>query len=195
MARKASDAKENILESARKLFAEKGFDGVSMEDIAQASGVRKSLIYYYFPSKEVLFEEVWIKVIDELEEELFGSQDVDESGKTESGILTIIKNLIRKYVEFAMNKKELMDLIAREKLNVLNENKNLSNARNRYESLVGKVQRVFEIGKQKDVLNDVEPETAVQLVSSIDSLPKKTVLKKIEEFLLKVFLKEGLSNK
>ncbi len=94
-----------------------------------------------------------------------------------------------------MNKKELMDLIAREKLNVLNENKNLSNARNRYESLVGKVQRVFEIGKQKDVLNDVEPETAVQLVSSIDSLPKKTVLKKIEEFLLKVFLKEGLSNK
>ncbi len=52
MARKASDAKENILESARKLFAEKGFEGVSMEDIAQASGVRKSLIYYYFPSKK-----------------------------------------------------------------------------------------------------------------------------------------------
>ncbi len=195
MARKASDARENILESARKLFAEKGFDGVSMEDIAQASGVRKSLIYYYFPSKELLFEEVWVKVIDELEEELFGSQNFEEEGKTQSGILAIIKNLIRKYVEFAMNKKELMDLIAREKLNVLDENKNLSKARNRYESLMEKVQKVFEIGKQKDVLNDVEPETAVQIVSSIDSLPKKTVLKKIEEFLLKVFLKEGYSNK
>jgi len=64
---KENETKTRIINAARKLFSEKGFDGVSMEDIAQASGVRKSLIYYYFPSKEVLFEEIWINVIDELE--------------------------------------------------------------------------------------------------------------------------------
>jgi len=64
---KENETKTKIINAARKLFSEKGFDGVSMEDIAQASGVRKSLIYYYFPSKEVLFEEIWINVIDEIE--------------------------------------------------------------------------------------------------------------------------------
>lgn len=101
--------KEKIIEAARKLFSEKGFEGVSMEDIAQASGVRKSLIYYYFPSKEVLFEEVWIKVIDELENEVFSNVE------NEGSIVKIIKKVIKRYVEFVMNKEELSKLIAREK--------------------------------------------------------------------------------
>jgi len=68
---KENETKTKIINAARKLFSEKGFDGVSMEDIAQASGVRKSLIYYYFPSKEVLFEEIWINVIDEIGNDIF----------------------------------------------------------------------------------------------------------------------------
>jgi len=40
-----------IVEAAAKLFAEKGFDGTSIDDIAEACGVAAGLIYHYFDSK------------------------------------------------------------------------------------------------------------------------------------------------
>lgn len=47
-----------ILEAARGLFVEKGFAAVSMREIAEASGVTKSLIHHHFGSKDQLWEEV-----------------------------------------------------------------------------------------------------------------------------------------
>ncbi|MCS7187619.1 MAG: helix-turn-helix domain-containing protein, partial [Armatimonadota bacterium] len=40
-----------IIEAAAKLFAERGFDGTSIDDIAEACGVAPGLIYHYFDSK------------------------------------------------------------------------------------------------------------------------------------------------
>lgn len=40
-----------IVDAAAKLFAEKGFDGTSIDDIAEACGVAPGLIYHYFDSK------------------------------------------------------------------------------------------------------------------------------------------------
>jgi len=51
-----SDKREHILTSAEKLFAEKGFDGTSVRDIAQQAGVNLAMISYYFGSKEKLLE-------------------------------------------------------------------------------------------------------------------------------------------
>ena len=42
---------EQIIETAAKLFAEKGFDATSIDDIAEACGVAPGLIYHYFDSK------------------------------------------------------------------------------------------------------------------------------------------------
>lgn len=43
--------KEIILEAARDIFFSKSFYEATMDDIAQLSGIKKSSIYYYFPSK------------------------------------------------------------------------------------------------------------------------------------------------
>ena len=43
--------KEQILEAARDIFFKKSFYEATMDDIALLSGVKKSTIYYYFPSK------------------------------------------------------------------------------------------------------------------------------------------------
>jgi AcrR family transcriptional regulator len=51
-----SDKRDHILTSAEKLFAEKGFDGTSVRDIAQLAGVNLAMISYYFGSKEKLLE-------------------------------------------------------------------------------------------------------------------------------------------
>jgi AcrR family transcriptional regulator len=52
-----NDRREFIIERALHLYAEKGFLGASVADLASACKTSKSLIYHYFPSKEdILFE-------------------------------------------------------------------------------------------------------------------------------------------
>lgn len=48
--------RELILETARRLFAEKGYDGVSMRDIAGELGISVGNVTYYFKKKEDLIE-------------------------------------------------------------------------------------------------------------------------------------------
>ncbi|OSM07636.1 TetR/AcrR family transcriptional regulator [Magnetofaba australis] len=49
-----SETALSILEHAIPLFAEKGYAGVSMREIAQAVGIRAATIYHHFPNKEAL---------------------------------------------------------------------------------------------------------------------------------------------
>lgn len=48
--------KQEIFDTALKLFGEKGYEKTTIADIAKAIGVAQGLCYRYFPSKEVLFD-------------------------------------------------------------------------------------------------------------------------------------------
>jgi AcrR family transcriptional regulator len=48
--------RKQILDGARTVFLNDGFDGASMNDIARVAGVSKGTLYVYFDSKEGLFE-------------------------------------------------------------------------------------------------------------------------------------------
>jgi len=50
------DKKTHIIETAVELFAEKGFEGTSIRDLATKADVNVAMINYYFGSKEKLFE-------------------------------------------------------------------------------------------------------------------------------------------
>jgi AcrR family transcriptional regulator len=50
--------REQILETALRLFAEQGFAATSTRQIARAIGVTEGLIFHYFPSKEALFSAI-----------------------------------------------------------------------------------------------------------------------------------------
>lgn len=63
MPNKAADSPLNetaqlILFEARQLFARRGFDGVSISDVASAAGVSKANIFHHFGSKQALYLEV-----------------------------------------------------------------------------------------------------------------------------------------
>ena len=47
--------KRKIFETSMKLFAEKGYDGTSIEEITSEVGVAKGTLYYHFSSKEEIF--------------------------------------------------------------------------------------------------------------------------------------------
>ena len=49
-----------ILNITEKLFAEKGFDGTSVRDIAKAADVNVAMVSYYFGSKEKLLDAIII---------------------------------------------------------------------------------------------------------------------------------------
>ena len=55
---KNGEAKARILEAADELFGARGFDGVSMRDVAAEAGVAKAAVFYYFDGKDALFEAV-----------------------------------------------------------------------------------------------------------------------------------------
>ena len=56
--------KERILNVAIDLFAVKGFDAVSLREIADAAGVRKATLYYYFTSKDEILEKILEYVLE-----------------------------------------------------------------------------------------------------------------------------------
>jgi AcrR family transcriptional regulator len=50
--------RRQILDGARKVFMELGFDGASMGEIARSAGVSKGTLYVYFADKNRLFEAI-----------------------------------------------------------------------------------------------------------------------------------------
>jgi AcrR family transcriptional regulator len=60
------DMSERILEEATRLFVANGYAGLSMREIAQAVGVSKAGLYYYFQDKEALFMAILTANLDRL---------------------------------------------------------------------------------------------------------------------------------
>lgn len=81
-AKVVQDRRQDILDSAEKVFAVRGFAAARVDDIAETAGVGKGTIYLYFPSKQELFIsllenrvgrfisnlEKWLADVDSLEE-------------------------------------------------------------------------------------------------------------------------------
>jgi len=59
------DRRRQLLERAVELFAEHGYDELSMAAFARAAGISKPLLYHYFPSKRDLFEAALAQAAEE----------------------------------------------------------------------------------------------------------------------------------
>lgn len=90
------DAKRNgILKEAALLFADKGFAGASMSQLAVHCKVSKATLYHYYSNKEAILFDVLYKHIEHLKNDLFMA---DLSGKTpEQKLYTAIDALLKSY--------------------------------------------------------------------------------------------------
>jgi len=64
------DTEEKIVVSAEKLFYQKGKAGTSMQNIADDAGINRTLLNYYFRTKDQLFEAVFRKALGHFVPEL-----------------------------------------------------------------------------------------------------------------------------
>jgi len=66
MTEKDKHTEEKIFESATEVFIEKGMDGARMKEIAEHAGINKSLLHYYYRTKDHLFNAVFEMIVGQM---------------------------------------------------------------------------------------------------------------------------------
>jgi len=111
--RKKERTRNTIIEEATKLFAEKPYDDVSLEEIAEAAFISRQTLYNYFNNKEDIHNAVGNKVYREENEEMEKILDTDLPGKEQ--VLLICERIFENSVE-----KPILLKVVRELWNNLN---------------------------------------------------------------------------
>lgn len=91
--------RQDILNSARVLFRNKGFHNTKMEDIAIDAGVGKGTLYEYFKNKQDIFDEACIEYVDLMIETIKNICNMDNTFKVK--LLILFNGKLKMESEFA----------------------------------------------------------------------------------------------
>ncbi|MFA5323893.1 MAG: TetR/AcrR family transcriptional regulator [Smithella sp.] len=97
--------KKLILKSARALFFKKGFNKVTVDEIAKSSELGKGSIYLYFNSKEEIYAQILLNDIDNFNQQVSVLLDKKNSA---SDLLTEFSSIYR---DFFLNDSELFRIL------------------------------------------------------------------------------------
>ncbi|MEV1248831.1 TetR/AcrR family transcriptional regulator [Nonomuraea sp. NPDC050022] len=100
-----SDTKQRIQDVARDLFAQKGVQRTSLQEIADQLGITKPALYYHFSSREDLVRSIVQPIMDEEEAFLTGQEALDEVDP---------RALLEGYFDFHHRHREAMVLMLSE---------------------------------------------------------------------------------
>ena len=158
-----------ILKEARILFARYGLKKTSMDDIAKAVGLVKTSLYYYFKSKEELFQAVIRHegqiMINRLKQEVDRYRSPQR--KLRAYVITKLeyfKELVNLDNLIRISTQEPLPLIEKERQNFFKEEKAL-------------VKDILEEGSRKNVFKVLNPELiAMIIIASVRSLERTILL-------------------
>ncbi|PSO45846.1 MAG: hypothetical protein BRC22_00410 [Parcubacteria group bacterium QH_9_35_7] len=103
-----TNTKQNIIQTAEKLFAQQGFESTSMRQIAQEVNMSKANLYHHFSSKRDLLSEIIETAFETYKYEIENIVDKNKKPKQR------LKSAIVSYFDFCEEKKNLVQLLARE---------------------------------------------------------------------------------
>lgn len=98
MGEKSAQKRQFILETAKKIFMEKGYKNVTMKDIVEACGISRGGLYLYFGSTKDIFTEI-LRLESQETDDLFSSNIAEDAAP--SDILALLlkeqkKEILRK---------------------------------------------------------------------------------------------------
>jgi len=108
MKNKDESTETAILNAAKSVFQSKGMDGARMQEIANKAGINKSMLHYYYRSKQLLFEAVFRNAFSLLAPELSKVLNDDTS------IEVKIRNFTSNYISFIIKHPYLPNFIIQE---------------------------------------------------------------------------------
>ncbi len=93
-----STVRETILDTAERMFADLGYAGTTLREIAEDSKVTQALINYYFGSKFGLFEEVYLRRAVEIAAERMVNLAALNDGWATSGKPPALRDIVRSFL-------------------------------------------------------------------------------------------------
>lgn len=105
--------REAILAAAEDLFARRGFEGTSLQQIGEAAGVARSTPAYFFGSKAALYDAVLVRVIARAQETMARAYaEGDEAPSVEDAV----ESYVGAAIDFLARDRNFVRLIQREAL-------------------------------------------------------------------------------
>ncbi|MHC6591221.1 TetR/AcrR family transcriptional regulator [Arthrobacter sp. C152] len=86
----ATESRDHILDAARRLFAEHGFEGTSLRQVARAAGVDPAMIHHFFRGKDELFA-LSVELPADPEQVLAGVAGSDPGERAELIVRTVLR--------------------------------------------------------------------------------------------------------
>ena len=105
---KEQNTESEILNAAKRIFLLKGMDGARMQEIADEANINKSLLHYYYRSKQLLFEAVFKSAFSMLAPQLNTVMNDD------SALFDKIRNFTYNYISFVAKHPYLPNFIIQE---------------------------------------------------------------------------------
>jgi AcrR family transcriptional regulator len=97
-----------ILDTARQIFIEKGFDGARMQEIADKARINKALLHYYYRSKQKLFEAIFDESFKKIIPRIF------EFMSTSKSLEFKIEQFVSSYIDILIENPHLPSFVLHE---------------------------------------------------------------------------------
>lgn len=155
-------AKEKtILDAAEDLFGARGFQKVTMGDIAGAADVSRPLLYRYFRDKEGLLDAVVERILREWNEVL-----VAEAARNTPGTAHTVRLVLIASIEFAQDREVLRGLLGRDARQALDDQGDVIN---RGSDMLRRLMReILSVGVERgDVRSDLDLDDLAHVVSEV----------------------------
>jgi len=146
---------DSLTDVALAVFAEKGYDGASMDDVARAAGITKASIYHHVPSKEALLHRGLWRALDALHGIL--AEEQAKQGRAVDRLRYIFKRL----PEITMAMIPEASVLFRARGNSETERAALDRRR-QFDRIVAELVR--EAISEGDVRSDIDPRIVTRLI-------------------------------
>jgi AcrR family transcriptional regulator len=153
-ARKPYDI-ETLTNVAVRVFAERGYDGASMDDVARAAGITKASIYHHVTGKEALLGRGLRRALDAL------SAILEEPGSNRGSAGARLEHLVRRVAEVTFDLLPELSVLFRIRGNSPTELEALAHRR-RFDRTVASLVRQAQ--NEGSVRSDIDPGVATRLI-------------------------------
>ena len=146
---------DSLTDVALRVFAERGYDGASMDDVARAAGITKASIYHHVSGKEALLDRGLTRALDAL------FAILDEPASREGSAIDRLRHIVRRVAELTLRMLPELTVLVRVRGGSKSERDALERRRT-FDRLVTEL--IVAAQREGSVRRDLEPSVLARLI-------------------------------